>query len=192
MTMRSSEALYTALHALRRNPLRAVLTTLGIVIGIAASGRTPYVLGGLSYAKEVGCRTVAISCNRDSEVGKAAELAIEAVVGPEVLTGSTRLKAGTAQKMILNMISTATMVGIGKVYQNLMVDVVQTNEKLCLRAEKIVIEATGTDLATAKAKISEADGSVKTAITMILADCSVEEARIRLDRTGGHVREAIK
>lgn len=168
------------------------LSPIDVVIGVAASGRTPYVLGGLSYAKEVGCRTVAISCNRDSEVGKAAELAIDAVVGPEVLTGSTRLKAGTAQKMILNMISTATMVGIGKVYQNLMVDVVQTNEKLCLRAEKIVMEATGTDLNTAKEKILEADGSVKTAITMILADCSVEEARIRLDRTGGHVREAIK
>ncbi len=168
------------------------LSPTDVVIGIAASGRTPYVLGGLSYAREIGCRTVAISCNRNSEVGKAAELAIEAVVGPEVLTGSTRLKAGTAQKMILNMISTATMVGIGKVYQNLMVDVVQTNEKLCLRAEKIVMEATGADQATAREKISEAEGSVKTAITMILADCSLEEAQIRLEKTGGHVREAIK
>ena len=101
-----------------------------IVIGLAASGRTPYVIHGLAYANSVGCKTVGIACNRQSEVGKAAQLAVEPVTGPEVLTGSTRLKAGTAQKMILNMISTGSMVGFGKVYQNLMVDVLQTNEKL--------------------------------------------------------------
>ena len=163
-----------------------------LVIGIAASGRTPYVIGGLTYARETGCRTVAISCNKDSEISKVADLAIEAVVGPEVLTGSTRLKAGTAQKLILNMISTAAMVGIGKAYQNLMVDVVPSNEKLCVRAEKIVMEATGVDHATARAKITEAEGSVKTAITMILANCSAEEARERLNRARGHVRKAIR
>lgn len=162
-----------------------------LVIGIAASGRTPYVIGGLTYAREVGCRTVAISCNKDSDISKVADLAIEALVGPEVLTGSTRLKAGTAQKLILNMISTAAMVGIGKAYQNLMVDVIQTNEKLCIRAEKIVMEATGVDRDTARAKIAEAEGSVKTAIIMILLDCTVEEAKERLRRSRGHVREAI-
>lgn len=163
-----------------------------IVIGIAASGRTPYVLGGLAYAQEVGCRTAAISCNPGSAIGQAAELAIEVVPGPECLTGSTRLKAGTCQKLILNMISTATMVGCGKAYQNLMVDVMQTNEKLVVRAQNIVMEATGCDRETAAEKIAVAGGSAKTAITMILADCGLEEAKDRLSRAKGHVREAIR
>ena len=163
-----------------------------IVIGIAASGRTPYVLGGLAYAQEVGCHTVGISCNPGSAVGAAAELAIEVVPGPECLTGSTRLKSGTCQKLILNMISTATMVGCGKAYQNLMVDVMQTNEKLVVRAQNIVMEATGCDRETAAEKIALADGNAKTAITMILADCDVAEARERLAKAKGHVREAIK
>jgi len=113
------------------------LTDKDLVIGIAASGRTPYVLGGLEYARKVGCHTAAISCNADSEIGRAAEIAVDIVIGPEVLTGSTRLKAGTAQKMVLNMISTAAMVGAGKAYQNLMVDVVQTNEKLRKMCQEI-------------------------------------------------------
>jgi len=163
-----------------------------IVIGIAASGRTPYVLGGLAYAKEVGCHTVGISCNPGSAVGAAAELAIEVVPGPECLTGSTRLKSGTCQKLILNMISTATMVGCGKAYQNLMVDVMQTNEKLVVRAQNIVMEATGCDRETAAEKIGIAGGNAKTAITMILADCGLEEARERLAKAKGRVREAIK
>ena len=163
-----------------------------IVIGIAASGRTPYVLGGLAYAQEMGCHTVGISCNPGSAVGAAAELAIEVVPGPECLTGSTRLKSGTCQKLILNMISTATMVGCGKAYQNLMVDVMQTNEKLVVRAQNIVMEATGCDRETAAEKIALADGNAKTAITMILADCDVAEARERLAKAKGHVREAIK
>ena len=163
-----------------------------IVIGIAASGRTPYVLGGLAYAREVGCHTVGISCNPGSAVGAAAELAIEVVPGPECLTGSTRLKSGTCQKLILNMISTATMVGCGKAYQNLMVDVMQTNEKLVVRAQNIVMEATGCDRETAAEKIAIAGGNAKTAITMILADCGLEEAKARLEKAKGHVREAIK
>lgn len=163
-----------------------------LVIGIAASGRTPYVLGGLEYAREVGCHTVAISCNPGSVIGKYAQLAIEVVPGPEVLTGSTRLKAGTCQKLILNMISTATMVGCGKAYQNLMVDVVQTNEKLVTRAQNIVMEATGVNRETAKKMISEAGGSCKKAIVMILANCDAEAARKRLDQAKGHVREAIR
>ena len=163
-----------------------------IVIGIAASGRTPYVLGGLAYAQEMGCHTVGISCNPGSAVGAAAELAIEVVPGPECLTGSTRLKSGTCQKLILNMISTATMVGCGKAYQNLMVDVMQTNEKLVVRAQNIVMEATGCDRETAREKIGLAGGNAKTAITMILADCDAEEAKARLAKAKGHVREAIK
>ena len=168
------------------------LESRDIVIGIAASGRTPYVLGGLAYAREVGCHTVAISCNPGSAIGQAAELAIEVVPGPEVLTGSTRLKSGTCQKLILNMISTATMVGCGKAYQNLMVDVMQTNEKLVVRAQNIVMEATGCDRETAAEKIAIAGGNAKTAITMILADCGLEEAKERLNKAKGHVREAIK
>lgn len=163
-----------------------------LVIGIAASGRTPYVLGGLEYATEVGCHTVAISCNPGSVIGKYAQLAIEVVPGSEVLTGSTRLKAGTCQKLILNMISTATMVGCGKAYQNLMVDVVQTNEKLVTRAQNIVMEATGVNRETAKKMILEAGGSCKKAIVMILANCDAEAAQKRLDQAKGHVREAIR
>ena len=168
------------------------LTKTDIVIGIAASGRSPYVLGGLAYAKEVGCHTVGISCIPGSAVGAAAELAIEVVPGPECLPGSTRLKSGTCQNLILNMISTATMVGCGKAYQNLMVDVMQTNEKLVVRAQNIVMEATGCDRETAAEKIAIAGGNAKTAITMILADCGLEEAKTRLEKAKGHVREAIK
>ena len=176
----------------RQDLVDIALTKTDIVIGIAASGRTPYVLGGLAYAQEVGCHTVGISCNPGSAIGQAAELAIEVVPGPEVLTGSTRLKSGTCQKLILNMISTATMVGCGKAYQNLMVDVMQTNEKLVVRAQNIVMEATGCDRETAAEKIAIAGGNAKTAITMILADCGLEEAKARLEKAKGHVREAIK
>lgn len=163
-----------------------------LVIGIAASGRTPYVLGALDYARKTGCRTVAIACNAGSEIGQVADLAIEVLSGPEVLTGSTRLKAGTAQKNILNMISTAAMVGLGKAYQNLMVDVMQTNEKLRVRAERIVMEATGVSRAEAKAAIVAAAGNAKTAVTMLLASCSAQEAQQRLARAQWRVREAIQ
>ena len=168
------------------------LSPADIVIGLAASGRTPYVIYGLRYAKKTGCRTVAVSCNRDSEIGKEADLAIEPVPGPEVLTGSTRLKAGTAQKMVLNMISTGSMVGIGKVYQNLMVDVVQTNMKLITRAENIVMTATGCTREEARDCLEEAEGSVKLAITMILLHCGAKSAKTRLNRAGGYVRNAIQ
>lgn len=163
-----------------------------LVIGLAASGRTPYVIGALNYANEVGCNTVAIACNNNTEIGKIADVAIEVAVGPEILTGSTRLKAGTAQKLILNMISTASMVQVGKAYQNLMVDVVQSNEKLVTRAQNIVMAATGVERAEAKDKITASDGSVKLAIVMILADCSVSEAKAKLSKSDGKVREAIK
>ena len=168
------------------------LTAKDVVVGIAASGRTPYVLGGFEYAKSLGCVTAAVSCNVGSAIGQAADIAIEAEVGPEVLTVSTRLKSGTAQKMILNMITTASMVRIGKAYQNLMIDVVQSNEKLHTRAENIAMDATGVSREEARRAIDEAGGSVKLAVTMLLAECDVETARGLLEKSRGHVREAIQ
>ncbi|MBS5938675.1 N-acetylmuramic acid 6-phosphate etherase [Clostridium sartagoforme] len=168
------------------------VTSKDVVIGIAASGRTPYVIHGLKYAREVGCKTAVVVCNKDSEMAKYSDVAIELVVGPEVLTGSTRLKAGTSQKMALNMISTGSMVGIGKSYQNLMVDVMQTNEKLVSRAENIIIEATGANRETAKKALKESKGKVKTAIIMILLNCNSDEAEIRLEKAEGHVRYALE
>ena len=176
----------------RQDLVNIGLTSRDLVVGIAASGRTPYVLGGLEYAQNMGCHTVGISCNPGSAVGKAAELAIEVVPGPECLTGSTRLKAGTAQKLILNMISTATMVRCGKAFQNLMVDVVPTNEKLRVRAENIVMEATGVAREQAKEALLQAGDKVKTAILMILVGCGREEAEEKLEKTNGHIREAMK
>ena len=175
----------------REDLIKTGLQSRDMVIGIAASGRTPYVLGGLAYARELGCRTAAISCNPGSPIGKAAELAIEVIPGPEVVTGSTRMKAGTCQKLILNMISTAAMVRCGKVYQNLMVDVMPTNEKLVVRAENIVMEATGCHREAARDALARSGNSAKVAITMILADCGPEEAAARLARAEGRVREAI-
>ncbi len=168
------------------------LNSKDVVVGIAASGRTPYVVGGLEYANQLSCKTIAVSCNKGSMIGEIAGLAIEAQPGPEVLTGSTRLKAGTVQKLILNMLSTASMVRIGKAYQNLMVDVVQSNEKLRTRAENIVMDATGVEREKARQTIEKADGKVKTAITMILADCDQASAEELLEKAGGHVREAIR
>ena len=168
------------------------LTGKDLVIGLAASGRTPYVLGGLEYAKSIGSHTAAITCNADSVLSKAAEAGIDIVIGPEVLTGSTRLKAGTAQKMVLNMISTAVMVGAGKVYENLMVDVQQSNEKLRVRARRIVRLATEADDETIEKCLEAAHGSCKVAITMILGGCDAEEARRRLEQANGHVRNAVK
>lgn len=162
-----------------------------MVVGIAASGRTPYVLGALAYARSLGCMTAAIACNQDSAIGKAAHIALEVPVGPEVLTGSTRLKAGTAQKMILNMITTGAMVRLGKAYENLMVDVVQSNEKLRLRAENIVMTATGVSRSQARATLDAANGNAKLAITMLLTGHSREETQVLLDRAGGRVRDAL-
>ncbi|WP_290749644.1 N-acetylmuramic acid 6-phosphate etherase [Exiguobacterium sp. UBA3968] len=161
------------------------------VIGIAASGRTPYVIGGLDYAKEVGAVTAAISCNTNAVISGYARYAIEVETGPEVLTGSTRLKAGTAQKLVLNMISTAAMIGVGKVYQNLMVDVQSTNEKLEIRAKRMISEATGVDAVTAERIFHEAHGHVKTAIVMILANIPYTEAVERLQQANGFVRDAL-
>ena len=162
-----------------------------VVIGIAASGRTPYVLGAFDYAHSIGCKTAAIACNLHSAIGQAADIAIEVSVGPEVLTGSTRLKAGSAQKMILNMITTGAMVRMGKAYQNLMVDVVQSNEKLRTRAENIVMAATDVSREQARRTIDEANGKVKLAITMILTGKDAASAQALLDQSGGSVHNAL-
>jgi N-acetylmuramic acid 6-phosphate etherase len=163
-----------------------------MVIGLAASGRTPYVIGALDYARSIGCHTAAIACNKHSKVGEHAEIAIEPDNGPEVLTGSTRLKSGTSQKMILNMISTGAMIGNGKVYQNLMVDVKQSNEKLITRAENIIMEATGCEREEAEKARVDSDGMVKTAIVMILLKCSKQQAEEQLKKAGGFIRRAVK
>ena len=162
------------------------------VIGLAASGRTPYVIGALDYASSVGAATAAIACNSGSLIGKHADIAIEPVCGPEVLTGSTRLKSGTAQKMILNMISTSVMIQCGKVYQNLMVDVKPTNEKLVRRAESIIMSATGCTQPEAEKARIESDGHVKTAIVMKLKHCSREQAEILLKNAEGFVSRAAE
>lgn len=168
------------------------LSDKDVVVGLAASGRTPYVIGALEYANEVGAPTVAIACNKNSEIGAVASIAIEAAPGPEVLTGSTRLKAGSTQKMILNMLSTLSMVGIGKVYQNLMVDVQQTNKKLVARAESIVMKATGANQETARQTLKESDGEVKVAIIIILLNTDKETAVNKLEESEGHIRKALK
>lgn len=167
------------------------LSEKDVVIGITASGRTPYVIHGIKFAKEKGCKTVGIACNKHSELGQVTDIAIEVVVGPEVVTGSTRLKSGTAQKMILNMISTLSMVGIGKVYKNLMVDVQQTNLKLEARAINIVVSATDVNYERAKEVLQQADGSVKLAITMILLNCDKVTAKEKLKEANGFIRRTL-
>ena len=167
------------------------LTENDMVIGIAASGRTPYVIGGLDYARSIGAATGTISCNKGAEISKHADLPIEVDCGPEFLTGSTRLKSGTAQKLILNMVSTISMIGIGKVYNNLMVDVKPTNEKLVERSKRIIMQATEADYETAACYFTEADQNVKLAIVMILTDSSKEEAAEKLIQADGFVKRTI-
>lgn len=163
-----------------------------VVVGLAASGRTPYVLGALRHAREVGAATVAVCSNPRTPMTEAAQIVIVADTGPEALTGSTRLKAGTAQKMILNMLSTAAMVRLGKVYSNLMVDMTPANEKLLERAKRIVSEAAGVSGAEA-ARVLEAGGRrVKTAIVMAVRRCGAAEADAALARAGGVIRRALE
>jgi N-acetylmuramic acid 6-phosphate etherase len=168
------------------------LSNKDVVVGLAASGRTPYVIGALDYATQVGAVTVSVSCNKDAEMSKHAQIAIEVDNGPEVLTGSTRLKAGTSQKLILNMLSTASMVGIGKVFGNLMVDVKATNLKLVERSKRIIMMATECDYETAEKYYDLSDNYPKAAIVMILTGCSKEDALKRLDNSEGFVRQAVK
>ncbi|WP_199180913.1 N-acetylmuramic acid 6-phosphate etherase [Cryobacterium sp. M23] len=174
------------------NDLRAVgLTVADVVVGIAASGRTPYVIGGLDHARSVGAATVSVACNLGAEISRHADVAIEVDTGPEVLTGSTRLKAGSAQKLVCNMLSTASMIRTGKVFHNLMVDVQPTNAKLVDRARRIVTDATGADPDTAAAAIDQAGGHAKTAVVMLLTDTDFPTATARLEQAHGDVRTAI-
>jgi len=168
------------------------LTENDTVVGLAASGRTPYVIGGLEYANEIGALTVSVTCNANSSVSKVAKISIAPVVGAEVVTGSTRLKSGTAQKLVLNMLSTGAMIKLGKVYGNLMVDVKSTNEKLTQRAKLIVCTATGIAIEEATEILGKTDFDVKLAIFMILSKLNKEEAKIRLDRNRGYIANALK
>lgn len=167
------------------------LNSKDIVIGVAASGRTPYVIGGLKYANQIGCQTGSIAITKDSEIAKYAKFPIEVVVGPEVVTGSTRMKAGTAQKMILNMISTGAMVLNGKVYQNLMVDVMQTNKKLQVRAQNIVMEVTDASREEAIQALENAQGSSKVAIYMLLKNVDYKQAVSELEVNKGNLRKSL-
>ncbi|MGN9795488.1 N-acetylmuramic acid 6-phosphate etherase [Streptomyces sp. OZ13] len=167
------------------------LTADDTVVGISASGRTPYAIGAVEHARALGALTIGLSCNADSALAAAAEHGIEVVTGPELLTGSTRLKAGTAQKLVLNMISTITMIRLGKTYGNLMVDVRASNDKLRARSRRIVALATGASDEEIEAALEATDGEVKNAILVILGDVDAPTAATLLSRTSGHLRAAL-
>lgn len=192
-------ALRTAVEGVEDSKAAAVadlekhkINSRDVIVGIAASGRTPYVIGGVQYANKLGCKTACITTSSNSEIAKIVTYPIEAITGAEPLTGSTRMKSGTAQKLILNMITTASMVKIGKVYENLMVDVQMSNDKLVSRAQGIVSEITGVDLKTAEKYLNKY-GSVKFAIFAIMSKVEdpkkIEEL---LDKHRGNIRESLK
>ena len=179
-----------------RDAGRMAVGALGIgptdaVVGISASGRTPFVLGAVERAAQAGALTVGLACNAGAELSAAVDRPIEVLVGPEFIAGSTRLKAGTAQKLVLNMLSTLTMVRLGKTYGNLMVDVRVTNAKLRDRATRIVEQAAGTDHAQASAALAAADDDAKVAVTMLRTGATPDQARERLDAAAGRLREAL-
>ena len=163
-----------------------------VLVGIAASGRTPYVIGALEYAKRLGSVTVSIASNPNSAMANIVDIAIDTVVGPEVLTGSSRLKSGTAQKLVLNMLTTASMILMGKCYQNLMVDVQASNEKLKARAIRIVMQATDCDKALAEETLKQADQNAKLAIMMILSGLDRVQAEALLEKHQGKLQLALK
>ncbi|KGY12391.1 N-acetylmuramic acid-6-phosphate etherase [Vibrio tubiashii] len=163
-----------------------------VVVGIAASGRTPYVIGALQYANDLGATTVALSCNPNSTIADIAQIAISPVVGPEALTGSTRLKSGTAQKLVLNMLTTASMIRLGKSYQNLMVDVKATNKKLVARAARIVMQATDCDKNQATETLKLTDYDVKLSILMLLTGMDLTQAKAQLEKQDGFLRRAVQ
>jgi N-acetylmuramic acid 6-phosphate etherase len=175
----------------KRDLFAATLTADDAVVGIAASGATPYVLGALEYAASLGALTVGVACNVPSPVVEQAQIGIGVAVGPEVLTGSTRLKSGTAQKMVLNMLSTGTMTKLGKVYGNLMVDVQVTNSKLVARARRIVAQLAQVSEEKASSLLDAANGSAKTAIVMAVRGVGVDEARRLLEAHSGDLRAVI-
>ena len=167
------------------------LSKKDFVIGIAASGRTPYSLGAVEYAREIGAKTGSIACNKNSEISKYVDYPIEIETGAEVLSGSTRMKAGTATKLVLNMITTTAMIKIGKVYDNLMVDLKPTNEKLVDRATKIIKEISGKDYESSKETLDKANGNVKAAIIMATKDISYQKAMEVLEKNKGFIREDL-
>lgn len=162
------------------------------LVGISASGRTPYVMSALKRAKEMGLVTIGLTCNDDSQFSKVADVTIAAVVGPEVVTGSTRMKAGTAQKIILNTLSTTVMIKIGKVYQNFMVDMLPTNAKLVSRAENIVREVTGASLEEVRQALETSSYNIKASIVMLSRHCDLQTAHSLLDRAEGVVGRALQ
>ena len=168
------------------------LTNLDVVVGLSASGRTPYVIGALKYAQQTGAYTIAVTCTENPETVTHANLSLTAVTGPEVITGSTRMKAGTAQKLILNMLSTGRMILMGKVYGNLMVDLQCTNNKLKARARSILMEASGCDGETADKLLAQSHGAVKPAILMHLAGVDYETAMQKLKENQGRLKQALK
>lgn len=193
------EAMYRAVEGaedsreLAVEDLKKVNLTKGdCVIGIAASGRTPYTLAALEYANEVGALSVSITCNKDSQMAKTAQISIAPVVGPEVVSGSTRMKAGTAQKLVANMLSTGVMVRLGKVYQNYMVQVQPTNEKLVMRACRMISEITGCSVEQARETLDATGMKVPEAIVMQKSGCSAAQAQEALVRTDGNVRNALE
>jgi len=163
-----------------------------VLVGIAASGRTPYVIGGLRYAGKIGAATVSLSCSPDSPIAKLADIPLTIITGPEIITGSTRMKAGTAQKMVLNMLSTATMIRLGKVYGNLMIDVKASNKKLEERARSIVMEATGCSRSEAIDALNESDGRAKLAVFLLLTQLPADSAKKILAEANGHIRLALE
>ena len=166
-------------------------SAIDVLVGIAASGRTPYVLGALAYAKQQGAFSAALSCNPNSPMSQAADVALTPVVGPEVVTGSSRMKAGTAQKLVLNMLTTGAMIRSGKVYGNLMVDVEATNLKLVQRQVNIVKQATECDDVTAQDALAACNGHCKTAIVMVLAGLDAEQASALMSQNRGFIRQAL-
>ncbi len=178
---------------LGREDLQKVnLSAADVVVGIATSGRTPYVLGALTYAQSLGTATVGLSCNPDPELARVCQVLIVPVVGPEVVSGSTRLKAGTATKMVLNMISTGAMVLLGKTYGNLMVDLKATNQKLRARALRLVKRLTGLESPQAQALLEQCDWEVKTAVVCHHRRVDADQARKLLQQHGGHLRRVIE
>ncbi|MBI9071930.1 MAG: N-acetylmuramic acid 6-phosphate etherase [Melioribacteraceae bacterium] len=172
---------------------KAKVTAKDVVCGIAASKRTPYVIGAVKKAKEIGAKTLYVTCNpRETFDIEEVDVAMCPFVGPEVVMGSTRMKSGTAQKLVLNMLTTTSMVRMGKTYENMMIDLQMTNKKLVERSKRIVMTITDVSYEEAGEYLDKADGHVKTALVMILADVDLDEAKVRLDKADGFVRKAIK
>lgn len=170
----------------------ARLSAADVVVGIATSGRTPYVIAGLEYARSIGAAAIGLACNSGSEMVPAADLMITPVVGPEVISGSTRLKAGTATKMVLNMLTTGAMVLLGKTYGNLMVDLRATNTKLVARTRRIVATLTGISEAEAEQRLAECNGELKTAVVVVQRSVTPETARELLHNANGQLRGALE